>query len=145
MHTMLTTVAVATLFVTLGQPPAAQPKRPGGDVHATITYTGSGKVDAAHRIWAFLFDTSTPGPGDKPIAVQPITKSGDAIILKAVTVNPVYVLVAYDESGQYDGKSPTPPIGTPIGMYSTNGKEPAAITPGAKVKVSFDDSRRMGK
>jgi hypothetical protein len=55
MHSMLTTGAVATLFITLGQPPAVQPKRTGGDVHAPVTYTDSGKVDAAHRIWAFLF------------------------------------------------------------------------------------------
>jgi len=145
MHTIVTMGTVATLLVQLAQSPAAEPKRNANDIQATITYTGGGKVDAAHRIWVFLFDTPAPGPDNKPVAVQPITKSGEATTFQGVSASTVYVLVAYDESGQYDGASATPPIGTPIGMYSANGKEPAPVKPGAKVKISFDDSRRMGK
>jgi hypothetical protein len=147
MHKAITIGAVATLCLGLLPPASAQGKRPVGNVQATVTFTGRGTVDQTRRIWVFLFDTPAPGPGTQPLAVQAITKSGGVAAFKGLTISPVYVLVAYDEDAAYDGKSATPPIGAPIGMYSTDGKEPSPVEPGpaVKVRVSFGDSRRMGK
>jgi hypothetical protein len=146
MHAVLTIGALALCLAPL-QPPIAQVKRPVGNVQATVTFTGRGTVDETRRIWVFLFDTPAPGPGDRPLAVQAITESGGVAAFKGLIISPGYVLVAYDENAAYDGKSATPPSGTPIGMYSTSGKEPSPVERGrtAKVRVSFDDSRRMGK
>jgi hypothetical protein len=116
------------------------------DVQATVTYTGKGKVDDTHEIWVFLFDTPDIGQGSRPIAVQAIRKSGAPATFKAVTADPVYIAVAYDETGNYDGNMGPPPSGTPIAMYSKDGKTNTPVKPGpaAKIKLSFDDSRRMG-
>jgi hypothetical protein len=55
----------------------------------------------------------------------------------------VYVVLVYNEKGDYDGRSGPPPAGTPLSTYGKAGK-PVAVTPGAGVKVShaFDDARR---
>jgi hypothetical protein len=145
MQNAVTIAVLATLVTALG-PAAPQAKPEAGDVQVTVTYTGKGQVDATHEVWVFLFDTPTPGQDNRPLATETITKQGGTAAFKGVTANPVYVFVAYDEKGDYDGNNAPPPNGTPIGMYSTNGTEPSPIQPGpdAKVKVSFDDSRRMG-
>jgi len=61
--------------------------------------------------------------------------------------SPVYVSVAYDPNGNYDGQSGPPPAGASLGMYMTTPGEPGAIDidPGKTVSVdlSFDDSYKM--
>ena len=113
-----------------------------GDVVVTVTYTGKGKVDDTHEILVFLFDQPTPTEGSIPLAVQTTTKSGGTVTFKDVAINPVYVVMVYDEQANYAGDAPPPP-GAPIGSYQKDGK-PIAVTPGpdAKIKVSFDDSIR---
>ena len=51
--------------------------------------------------------------------------------------------MVYDEAANYDGENGPPPVGAPIGSYQKDGK-PIPVMPGpaAKIKVSFDDSRR---
>jgi hypothetical protein len=87
------------------------------------------------------------GAESHPLAVQAVTKNGGVAKFTDMTTSPVYVGLAYNEKGDYDGTA-APPPGTPIGAYSTAVKgPPAPVTPGpkgkVKVKVTFDGSRRM--
>jgi hypothetical protein len=118
------------------------------DVSVTVAYTGKAPVDDTHEIWVFLFDSPAISKGATPILVQAIKKSGGVATFKGVAVDPVYVAVAYDEKGDYDGNAGPPPTGAPISIYSTDGKgtpAPVKTAGGAKVKLSFNDSRRMGQ
>lgn len=49
------------------------------------------------------------------------------------------------EKGGYDGNAGPPPTGTPIAICSTDGKgTPTPVKPpDAKIKMSFNDARRM--
>ena len=136
-------VVIALLFAfgTAGSA-AVLPRLLAGDVVVTVTYAGKGKVDDTHEILVFLFDQPTPTEGSIPLAVQTTTKSGGTVTFKDVAINPVYVVMVYDEQANYAGDAPPPP-GAPIGSYQKDGK-PIAVTPGpdAKIKVSFDDSIR---
>lgn len=128
--------------------PAAQPpaKTATADVVVTASYTGKGPVDATHQIFVFLFDNPNMGAHSRPLAVQEVIKNGGVAKFSGVTTSPVYVALAYDEKGDYDGTNAAPPPGTPIGAYSTDAKgPPAPVTPGpkGKVKATFDGSRRM--
>jgi hypothetical protein len=115
-----------------------QPK--GGDVTVTASFKGKGTVDEKHDILVFLFDHPSPTAGSEPLGVMSVTKNGQAVTFKNVTVDPVYVTVVYDEKADYDGKRP-PPSGSPIGSYSKGGK-PLPVKPGSKVALTFDDSVR---
>ncbi len=115
-----------------------------GDVAVTVTYKGKGPVDQTHEIWVFLFDSAELGPGARPIATEVVRKNGGTATFANVAQSPVYVRIAYDEKGDYDGFSGPPPSGTPLGMYSKDAKTIAPVTPGpgAKIKVVFSDSFR---
>lgn len=142
MRTLVIAAAVA-IAATAPAGPAAAPL--AGDVAVTVTYAGKAKVDATHEIWVFLFDTPEIVAGhSQPIAVQTVTKSGATATFKDVQAQTVYVAVAYDEKGDYDGTQAPPPPGTPIALYLVDGKT-APVTPGPKgvVKLTFDESRRM--
>jgi uncharacterized protein (DUF2141 family) len=130
---------LVTIAVTSG--PMAQA---AGDVAVTVTYKGKGKVDATHEVWVFLFETPDLGDSARPIANQTVTKNGGTATFTKVAVEPVYIAVVYDEKGDYDGNLGPPPAGSPIGIYSTDGKTLAPVKPGAgaKVKLTFDDTRR---
>jgi hypothetical protein len=125
---------------------AAAPALRAGDLTVTASYTGKGAVDETHEIWVFLFDSPQVTAASKPITSMTIKKSGGSATFKNVAQDTVYVLLAYDVKGDYDGTAGPPPPGTPIGSYSTDGKAPSPVKPaaGAKVKATFDDSRRMG-
>ncbi len=116
---------------------------PAGDVSVTVTYTGKGKVDDTHEILVFLFTQPIPTADTIPFAMQSTTKNGGTVMFKDVVQDPVYITVVYDEAANYDGQNAPPPVGTPIGAYQKDGK-PIPVSPGpaAKIKVSFDDSRR---
>jgi hypothetical protein len=74
-----------------------------------------------------------------------VRRGGAPATFKNVATDPVHIAVANDEKGDYDGNAGPPPPGTPIAMYSTDGKAVSPVKPGkaGKVKVSFDESRRM--
>jgi hypothetical protein len=132
---VLTLVATAAPVVELNA---------AGDVAVTVTYKGKGPVDETHELWVFLFDSPEIGPGARPVATQTVRKNGGTATFTGVTQEPVYVRLAYDEKGDYDGFSGPPPAGTPLGQYSKDGKTIAPVKPGpgAKIKVVFDDSVR---
>jgi hypothetical protein len=116
------------------------------EVVVNVTYTGKGIVDDTHEIWVFLFDTpNIMAGGVGPLAVQVIRKSGGAASFTGVATDPVYVAVAYDEKGDFNGSSGPPPTGTPIAFHSKDGKTNAPVSPGpaAKIKLTFSDARRM--
>ena len=141
---VLVAVAVATVTVSSVQPAMVFLSSQGGDFAATVTYTGKGKVDDTHEIWVFLFETPNIDASSQPIAVESITKSGGTATFKGITPERVYMAVTYDEKVDYNGKGP--PFGLPKRMYSKDGKTNDPITPGpkGKVKLTFDDSSRLG-
>ena len=130
---------------------AAQEKQPapaaaGGSVIVTVKYTGKGTVDADHRLWVWLFNTPEIGPGAIPVGEQSIEKNGGVASFTSVADKEVWVAIAYDEKGGFQGSGP-PPVGSPITLYGAKAPpdKPQPVVPGpkAKVSVTFDDSQRM--
>jgi hypothetical protein len=116
------------------------------NVSVAVTYAGKGAVDATHEVWVFLFDTPAIGQGVRPLSVMTIKKSGETATFRNVTQDPVYVAVAYDCKGDYDGNLAPPPAGTPIAYYIVDGKptaSPIKTTGGAAIKLTFSDRTRM--
>lgn len=112
----------------------------------TITYKGKCDVDDTHEIFVWVFDNANIGADSKPIAADVLRKNGGAVNFTDLAVTPVYVAVAYDEKGDYDGTAGPPP-GTPVAVYSTDGKgtpAPIDVKERAQVSMTFDDSYRMG-
>ena len=82
-------------------------------------YKGAGTVDREHKIWIFLFDNAEIGAGSMPVATMALEKNGGTATFKAVPVNPVYVAVAFDDRGTYDGTAGPPPPGTSSASWSS--------------------------
>ncbi|HEY6390653.1 MAG TPA: hypothetical protein VIX89_05220 [Bryobacteraceae bacterium] len=122
----------------------------GLTLQVQLHYTGSGTVDAKHKIFVALWDSpdfSGPNNSGPPVAIQSTTSKNGTVTFSDVQKTPAYVSAAYDPTGQWDGQSGPPPSGATIGMYSKAPPkpDPIAITPGkpAKVTLSFDDSTKM--
>ena len=124
-------------------PKAAATAPAATDVRATVTYTGKGPVDAGHNIIVFAFAEPNVTAASRPLDTQYASKNGGTVTFKNVT-SPIYLFAAYDEKGNYDGRSGPPPAGTPVATYRKAAKgAPAALTGGAAaVKFSFDGSER---
>jgi hypothetical protein len=113
-----------------------------------LNYTGAGTVDEKHRLFVFLFDSPDFVKGEQipPVAAQTAaTKNGELTF--SLSVSPVYIVVAYDIAGTYDGQSGPPPSGSPVTLY---GKEPGTpdpvkIEPGktVEIEITFDDTIKM--
>ena len=116
----------------------------GRTIQVDITYTGSGTVNASHKIYGALWD-SADFSGGPPVAVKSLDSKSGTMTFTDVQKVPAYVSVAYDPTGQWEAQSP-PPSGSSLGMYSTNPPTPTAIEvePGktAKVNIAFDDSNK---
>ena len=122
------------------------PAQQGLTLQVQLHYTGSGTVDATHKIFVALWD-SPPGDHDAPpVAVQSATSKNGTVTFSDVQNVPVYASAAYDPTGNWDAQSP-PPAGSSLGIYSKTPPkpEPINITPGkiAKVTISFDDSNKV--
>jgi hypothetical protein len=143
------TVIVAVLLAGLAQSGAALTAAPlaatvtAGTVKVTIHYTGKGKVDAAHKVWVWIFDTPNIGPGAMPIDQVSIDKNDTDAVFEGVATEKVYIAAAFDETGAMMGDAP-PPTGTPIGILGAAGA-PSPVTSGAKepVVLTFNDALRM--
>ena len=129
-------IAAAVLTALVCAPVAAS--QAGHDVSVQVTYKGKGDVSEAHPIVVMLFTNARPR-GEKPLALQRITKNGEATTFKNVTASPIYVFVVYDTTGKYDGSYE--PDRMPFWGYTLDGKVPAPFTPGpnAKITIDFDD------
>src|SRR5262245_61243821 len=126
-HAMVLALVGAALSV-----PVAAAKAGGwaGPVKVTLKYTGSGTVDATHKLWVWLFDTPNIGEGSIPIAEFSLDTNGGTATFESVGTEQVWVAVAYDVHGNFTGSAPPPP-GSPVALYSENGK-PSAVSPGIK-------------
>lgn len=144
------TLAVAALLVHFAQPTASLNAEPfaasvaAGNVKVTVHYKGKGKVDAAHKIWVWVFDTPNIGPGAMPLDQLALDQNGIDAVFEGVAADKVWIAAAFDESGAMTGDAPPPP-GTPIGILMGKDGAPVAVMSGAKdtAVLTFDDSQRM--
>jgi hypothetical protein len=117
----------------------------GLTLQVQLRYTGSGTVDATHKIFVALWD-SPSFEAAPPVAVQSTTSKNGTVTFSDVQKVPAYASAAYDPTGNWDAQSP-PPAGSSLGMYSKDPPkpEPIDIAPGkiAKVTISFDDSNKV--
>src|SRR5690242_19160879 len=102
---------VAALLVGLTPFTVAQS---GRTIQVDVTYTGSGTVDAAHKIYVALWNS--PELDSVPVDVQPLASKTGTVTFKNVQTVPAYVSAAYDPTGKWDAQSP-PPSGSSLGMY----------------------------
>ena len=117
----------------------------GRTLQVEVTYTGSGTVDASHKIYVALWDSPEVSSA-MPVQVKSIDSKHATATFTDVQTVPAYVSTAYDPSGSWDAQSP-PPSGSSLGMYSSNPPkpDPIDIAPGktTKVKVTFDDANKV--
>ena len=115
----------------------------GRTIQVDVVYTGSGKVDASHKIYIALWNSANlDGP---PADIQTLQSKTGAVTFKNVQTVPAYVSAAYDPSGKWDAQSP-PPSGSSLGLYGSKPPtpDPIDVAPGktAKIKLTFDDSNK---
>ena len=117
----------------------------GRTIQVDISYTGSGTVDASHKIYVALWD-SADFDGGPPVDVRSLNSKTGTVTFQNVQTVPAYVSTVYEPSGKWDAQSP-PPSGSSLGAYTTKPPAPAPIQvePGktAKVKLTFDDSVKV--
>ena len=117
----------------------------GRTIQVDVNYTGSGTVDASHKIYVALWDSADFNSGP-PADLQSLDSKTATVIFKNVQTSPAYVSTAYDPTGKWDAQSP-PPSGSSLGMYGSKPPtpDPINVEPGktAKVKLTFDDSNKV--
>jgi len=117
----------------------------GGSIQVEIAYTGSGTVNASHKIYVALWD-SADFSGGPPVAVKSLDSKSGTVTFTDVQKGPAYVSTAYDPTGEWDAQSP-PPSGSSVGMYSTNPPTPNSIEVKqgkiTNVRIAFDDSNKV--
>ena len=117
----------------------------GRTIQVDIAYTGSGTVDAGHKVYVALWDSANFDSGP-PADVQSLDSKTGTVTFKNVQKSPAYVSAAYDPTGKWDAQSP-PPSGSSVGMYGSKPPtpDPINVEPGktAKVKLKFDDSSKV--
>jgi hypothetical protein len=120
----------------------------GGTVQVQLHYTGSGTVDADHKIYVALWDSAafTGDGGGPPMAVQAATSKNGMVTFTDIQKTPVYASAAYDPTGAWDAQSP-PPKGSSLGMHGKTPPtpDPIEVVPGkvAKATISFDDTTKV--
>jgi len=117
----------------------------GRTIQVDVNYTGSGAVNASHKIYVALWD-SVDFNGGPPADIQSLDSMTGTVTFKNVRTSPAYVSTAYDPTGKWDAQSP-PPIGSSLGMYGSKPPtpDPINVEPGktAKVKLTFGDSNKV--
>jgi hypothetical protein len=117
-----------------------------GNLAVSIQYTGKGTVDREHRIWIWVFDTPSISANSTPLQTGDLAENGGTYRFVGLPKE-VYLAMAYDEKGGYDGTAAPPPPGTPIAIYGAAAGGAASPVPtggdDAVLKTSFDDSVRM--
>jgi len=115
----------------------------GRTIQVDVIYTGSGMVDADHKIYVALW--RSPNMDGAPADVQPLASKIGMVTFKNVEASPAYVTTAYDPKGRWDAQSP-PPSGSSLGMYGTPpNPDPITVEPGktAKIKLTFADVNKV--
>jgi hypothetical protein len=122
------------------------PAQQGQTIQVQLHYTGSGTVDATHKIFVALWDSADFNSAP-PTAVQSTASKNGTVTFSDVKKAPAYVSAAYDPTGHWDGASGPPPTGASLGVYSKTPPkpDPIAIVPGkvARITLSFNDSRKV--
>jgi len=135
----------AGLFVLCAVCALAQASADKRTIQVDIDYTGSGIVNASHKVFVALWDSSDMS-GGPPVAVLSLNSKKGTVTFSDVQRVPAFVSAAYDPTGNWDAQSP-PPSGTSLGMYSKNppNPQPIDVAPGKTVKVTitFDDSVKV--
>ena len=133
------------LFLLLAAFPVAQTTADSRTIQVEINYTGSGTVNANHKIYIALWNSSDMS-GGPPAVVKSLESKKGTVTFSSVQTIPAYVSAAYDPTGAWDAQTP-PPSGASLGMYAKNppNAQPIDVAPGKTVKVSitFDDSARV--
>jgi hypothetical protein len=133
------------LFVLCAVCALAQASADKRTIQVDIDYTGSGIVNAGHKIYVALWDSSDMS-GGPPVAVLSLNSKKGTVTFSDVQRVPAFVSAAHDPTGNWDAQSP-PPSGTSLGMYSKTPPNPQAIdvAPGKTVKVTitFDDTVKV--
>lgn len=124
-----------------------QTKPEPGSLQVKLNYTGAGKVDDAHKIFLFVFDSPDFIQGNgMPIANQTANAKDQAITFSGLSASTVYLVATYDPKGEYDGMS-APPSGASIGLYAKEPGKPAPIAmeagKTAHIDLPFDDTIKM--
>jgi len=136
------TVALFALFVAGLTAQTTAGKR---TIRVDVNYTGSGTVDAGHKIYVALWDTTDLQKAE-PVAVQALDSKKGTVTFADVQKVPAYASVAYDPTGAWDAKS-APPSGSSLGMYSKNppAPDPIDVAPGksARVAITFNDAIKV--
>jgi hypothetical protein len=135
----------AGLFVLCAVCALAQASADKRTIQVDIDYTGSGTVNASHKVYVALWDSSDMS-GGPPVAVLSLNSKKGTVTFSDVQRVPAFVSAAYDPTGNWDAQSP-PPSGTSLGMYSKNppNPQPIDVAPGKTVKVTitFDDAVKV--
>jgi hypothetical protein len=135
----------AGLFVLCAVCALAQASADKRTIQVDIDYTGSRIVNASHKIYVALWDSSDMS-GGPPVAVLSLNSKKGTVTFSDVQRVPAFVSAAHDPTGNWDAQSP-PPSGSSLGMYSKNppNPQPIDVAPGKTVKVTitFDDSVRV--
>jgi hypothetical protein len=136
------TVAMALVAMVPMATPAIVAQE-SGQLKVTVNYTGAGTVDTTHEVFVWVFDNPNIGADSVPIATDALTANGGTLTFSGLPKE-VYLALAFDEKGDYDGTSGPPPPGTPITIYDM-GVAKAVVTGGADaaLSVTFDDTTRM--
>ena len=122
------------------------PAQQGQTLQVQLHYTGSGTVDATHKIFVALWDSADFNSAP-PTEVQSTASKNGIVAFSDVKKVPAYVSAAYDPTGHWDGASGPPPTGASLGVYSKTPPkpDPIAITPGklARITLSFNDAIKV--
>jgi hypothetical protein len=133
------------LFLLFAAHAPAQTQSDSRTIQVEINYTGSGTVNASHKIYVAMWDSSDFS-GGPPAAVKSLDSKKGTVTFSSVQKVPAYVTAAYDPTGGWNAQSP-PPSGSSLGMYGKNPPtaEPIDVAAGKTVKVSitFDDSVKV--
>ena len=84
----------------------------GRTVQVDVNYTGSGTVDASHKIYVALWDSADFSGG--PTAVKPLQSKNGSVTFPDIQKSPVFVSAAYDPTGKWEAQTP-PPSGSSLG------------------------------
>lgn len=116
-------------------------------LQVVVKYTGAGQVDSAHKLYVVLWDSpdfvKDDYHGPNPFAVKPTEAKNGMVTFDQVAKKTVYVSLAYDPSGKWQGDV-EPPAGASLGFYGMEAGKPMAVDlkPGKTVKIlaPLDDS-----
>ena len=91
------------LFVLFAASLAAQTSADKRTIQVDVSYTGAGTVDAGHKIYVALWDSSDMS-GGPPAEVKSLDSKKGTVTFSSVQRVPAYVSTAYDPTGHWDAQ-----------------------------------------